>query len=97
MDTRFIEVRKNILISRLINGGSTFSATIDIDFIPDEMIVRNIMYTIGDPGAPQNISTSTYSNIVSDYIGTFSDIPSGNSVVPNLAFTLRKPIRGVYN
>lgn len=96
MDTRIIEVRKNILISRLLNGKSEFSANIDIDFIPDEVIIKNIGFILPDPGDPDNAITSIYSDLVSDYIGSFSDVSSGNFITPHLVFTLRKPVRGIY-
>lgn len=97
MDPRIIEVRKNILIARELDDSSTFTATINIDFIPDEVIIKNIIFTLEDPDAAQNWNTSIYTDLVSDYIGSFSDAPSGNSVTPNLVFTLRRPINRLYN
>ena len=62
------------MISRLLNGNSEFSANIDIDFIPDEVIIKSIGFILPDPEDSDNVMTSIYSDLVSDYIGSFSDV-----------------------
>ncbi len=96
MDPRIIEVRKNILISKELDDEYTFTETINIDFIPDEVITKSILFTLNDPDAPEDINTTIYTDLVSDYIGSFSDRPSGNSVTPNLVFPLRRPVNRLY-
>lgn len=91
MDTRFIEVRKNIIISTTFNNVSSFTATINtVDFIPDEVVIKGINYSpvINEVGI-----TQLYCDMVSDVIGTFFQ---NFYIKPDLTFTLRKPIKGLY-
>lgn len=99
MDTRIVERRKNITIARSLDDESRFTANIRIDFIPDELIVKNIIFTqkkLDDPDDIDSVSTSIYTDLVADYIGTFSDVPSGNCVTPNLIFLLKKAINQLF-
>lgn len=90
MDTRIIEVRKNVIISRSVTS-STFSALINIDFIPDEVNIKLIRFL--NTGGAVNRLTGIYSDLISDFIGS-----CGNSSVSweNSSFTLNKPINGIY-
>ena len=92
MDTRFIEVRKNIVVSFPFNDESSFSQDINIDFIPDEVIVKLVQYDTADD---QVTVSGIYSDLVSDFLASF--IWKSSIIPTNLTFTLRKPIRGKYN
>jgi hypothetical protein len=93
MDTRIIEVRKNVTLRFSINDISTIAYSIEeVTFIPDEVIVKQIGF-YGNVGDLDAIST-IYTDMVNDIIGIFThDIIS----TPGITFTLRKPIQGVYN
>jgi hypothetical protein len=91
MDTRFLEVRKNIVIQNTFNNSSRFTQTINtVNFIPDEVIVKYINYSTADGEA---FGTSIYTDMVSDVIGS---ICAPTFVSANLTYTLRKPISGQY-
>ena len=98
MDTRIIEVRKNISIPfDLITGKGGYTYNIqNIDFIPDEVVIKNIVFTLANPLAPDNSTTSIYTDLVSDFIGSFSDVPPGNFTMPNLTFTLKRPVNRLF-
>ena len=80
MDTRIVERRKNITIARSL----------------DNVIVKNIIFTLNDPEDIDSVNTSIYTDLVADYIGTFSDVSSGNCVTPNLIFLLKKAINQLF-
>ena len=75
MDTRFIEVNKNI-VSSALGGSSSLTSNINVEFIPDVMIVRGILFSNGasgsSPGAyiisanlpPQNCILGSFSENV---------------------------------
>ncbi len=44
--SRIVEVRKNILITRELDDDDTFVETINIGFIPDEVIIKSIIFRI---------------------------------------------------
>ena len=44
------------------NQNFFFSANIDIGFIPDGVIIKNIGFILPDPGDPDNAITSIYSD-----------------------------------
>ena len=50
MDTRFIEVNKNITMTNQFNNSSSFTTAINVEFIPDVVIVRGILFSNGDSG-----------------------------------------------
>ena len=94
-----VEVRKNVFIFADLsvdpvnnpNGGKDFSRTINIPFIPDEVIARNIAYT--NDGTESGVSY-VWTNLVDDnYLGSVMD---GASISPQQIFTLNKPISGNY-
>jgi hypothetical protein len=91
MDTQIVEVRKNVIVSTTFNTVSTFTATINnVEFIPDEVIIRGINYS---PAINEVGITQLYTDMVSDVIGTFFQ---NFYIKPDLTFTLRKPIAGLY-
>ena len=96
MDTRIVEVRKNITISRYINNENSFSANIKIDFIPDVVIVKHIIFIFLNPNDTNTYLTSIYTDLVSDYIGTFTGSSAGNSSLSSITYTLNKPINSLY-
>ena len=90
MDTRFIEVRKNITVRLIPVATSSLTYEIHIDFIPDEVIIKYVIYnTIQDEAGV----TLIYTDLVSDVIGSFM---ANMVMTPNITFTLRKPINGIY-
>lgn len=91
MDTKVVEVNKNIIISTAFNAVSSFNATIsNVNFIPDVVIIRGISY---NPVANEVGITKIYSNLVSDYIGSFFQ---NFFIKPDLTFILKKPVLGTY-
>jgi len=92
MDTRIIEVRKNIIIRRVLTAETGFNWSINtVNFIPDEVNVKTVTYVAA---VPEVDVSGIYTDMVSDIIGSFFD---GVYAVPNLTYTLRKPISGQYN
>lgn len=95
MDTRFIEVRKNITIPTILNLNGTFSFFINtVDFIPDEMHVKCITYSSNNINVEDGLATQIYTDLVSDVIGSFYIYCLGK---PDTIFTLKKPVKGLYN
>jgi len=94
MDTRFIEVRKNITIPlNILAGTGSYTCTINtVNFIPDEVIVKYINYT-SSRDIELGVTTFIYSDLVSDILGSFF---INNTTKPETAFTLRRPIFGFY-
>lgn len=86
--------RKNITIIQDQTGGSQpeFKRTINIEFVPDELIVRCIAY--------QNDSSEVnvgyiYSDLVRDNIlGSVIDGKTFNN--SNQVFTIGEPVHGIY-
>jgi hypothetical protein len=91
MDTKVVDVRKNINVHTTFNAVSSFTFTIDrVDFIPDEVIVRGINYS---PAVNEVGITLLYTNLVNDHIGSFFQ---NFYIKPNLHFPLKKPVKGTY-
>jgi len=83
--------RKNINIFQSINGIAEFSQLIDLDFVPDEMIIRTISYLNDGIEGPLS---AVFCSLVNDFIGSFVDSkPYANNIV----YTIGKPVRGQYN
>lgn len=98
MDTRIIEIRKNILIKQQIAnvGETSFNSSITtVNFIPDEVIVKMISFNSADPQAnPYNSVVNISTNLIDDqWLGSITDVGSS---FPGLTFTLKKPIFGQY-
>src|SRR5689334_21914807 len=97
MDTRFIEVRKNISIPlQIVNNVGSYTYTINnVDFIPDEVTLKYINYSTS-VGAELGSVTLIHTDLIPDtsVIGSFF----GNvASQPNTTFTLRNPVKGLYN
>lgn len=91
MDTRIIEVRKNVNIFQRINLVSSFSSTIsNVNFTPDEVIIKGIAYL---PDANEPVITVLYSEFLSEIIGPFFD---NFYIKPDLHFILRKPVNTLW-
>lgn len=91
MDTKIVEISKNINISRALNNESKFTYNINnIPFIPNAMKVKQIVYI---PTAPDPDAFVVYTDMVSDIIGT-----AFQNVVTSLDnfFLLNNSIRGNY-
>ena len=87
MDTRIVEVRKNVNIFARINTVSSFTAQItNVSFIPDEVIIKGIFY---NPDADEELMTTIYVDFLSEVIGSMYQLIYFK---PNLHFTLKKPV-----
>ena len=87
-----VEVRKVVLINNAGINVPVFTQNINIDFIPDEMIVREVGYAFA--GAT-NLIEYVWSNIVDDnIIALIGD--SKTAHCPNTTFTVKKEIKGSY-
>ena len=85
-----VELTKIISVSSVAD--EVFRQTIDIDFIPDEMIVRSISYyNDGTEGTVGYIWTDL---VDGNILGTYLD--SITIHCPGTRFIIKKPIRGVY-
>lgn len=107
MQTNIIEVRKNILIRNEFIVSATFYVTIpDVNFIPDEMIVRMITFnssealptgstaTVGLSALPNNRVGVIQTDLVDDkYIATVTDV---TNACPGTSFRIKKPVGGQY-
>lgn len=93
MDTTIIENTQ--VVNVFVNLGATagiFNQTIDINFIPDMMILKTVQY---DAAVPENGVTTIYTNIVNNQICSFVDGVTSN---PETRFLIyNKPVRGTYN
>ncbi len=91
---RIVEVRKNILIRHKFNAdlaNAQWNESINIEFIPDEVIVRAISYSSQNDEAGVSL---IWTDLVNDsYLGTYIDDAISN---PNQVFTIGRPVRGVY-
>ena len=96
MDTRIIEVRKNIAIPLVLTPGTgRYTYTINtVDFIPDEMVVKEIVYS-SNKDTEIGVVSLIYTDIISDVTGSFYIY--ARSTPANLIYTIRKPIRGEYS
>jgi hypothetical protein len=71
MDTRIIEVRKNIIIKKVLAAETGFSSTINtVNFIPDEVNIKMITYVATVVEADVS---GIYTDMVQDIIGSFFD------------------------
>ena len=87
-----VEVRKVVLINNRGVNIKAFTQNINIDFIPDEMIVREVGYALS--GNQSNIFY-VWSDIVDDnIIALIGDSKTAHS--PNTTFTVKKGIKGSY-
>lgn len=109
MQIDIIEDRKNILIRyENIDTPTSFTKTINnVDFIPDEMIVKNISFAaplslltgtsadhdFGLGADPYNRIVCIWTNLVNDYIATFTD--NGNCK-SNAHYQIKKLVKGTY-
>jgi len=107
MDTKVIEVNKNIIITQRITDPNVVSFHTNINnvnFIPDVVIVKMITFNsaealpTGGAGAltatPYNQVFNIYTNLVDDgFIGSFTDVGSN---YPNISLLIKKPIKGQY-
>lgn len=91
-----IEVRSNVTISNYVGGVfSSFNSQINISFIPDEMILKSIMWL--HDGSHLEIN-ELRSNLISDNSGILTFFSESNILTNlNIVYTLKKPINGTYN
>jgi len=88
-----IAERQNVLIYRTLANPNEWNEQINIDFIPDDVIVRSIMYL--GPAVPEPGVSFVRTNLVKDnIIGSFDDSSVHN---PQQYFTVNKPIKGAFN
>ena len=95
MDTRIVEARKNITIMFLINLNGNFTYNINtVEFIPDEVNVKCINYASNNINVEDGLLSLIYTDLVSDYIGSFYIYSNPNQ---HHSFTLKRPVKGKYN
>jgi len=100
MSSQLETIKKNIfVIAELDNAGgaSSFENRINLNFLPDEMIVKYIHYQTndGDVDPVQDMINYVYSNITNEIIGSFAANTRPNQC--NLTYQLmRKPINGLF-
>ena len=72
--------RKTLLISRNLASGTDWTENIYLDFIPDTLVTRTIIYAsdLSETGA-----FSIWTNIINGYIGSFFDSLSPTPTIAN--------------
>ncbi len=97
MNTNIIERRQNFAFYFLMEGLSSYPVdNVQINFIPDEMILRSVVYFSNeDEGALD--PTLIYCDFVENSSQSICSIYDAVSYCPNSYFTLKKPIQGVIN
>ena len=98
---RIVENRKHIEVPFSFNNPATasfrFTQSINIDFIPDEMVIRQICSRAITATDTQTYSLS--SDLVNGYLCTFFTFSNSTGTIPsgNIKFIINKPVRGIYN
>lgn len=88
-----IEEHKNVLIS-YSGTEDTFAVSINIDFVPDEVILKGITSYLDNTGS--GVVSVIKTDLVNEkFLGFFNDANTVSSV-NDAVFTLKKPIRGTY-
>jgi hypothetical protein len=68
-----------------------FTLPININFIPDVVIVKSLMY---EAAAAENVMTVLWSDLINDILGSFTDARLFNTETMFILY--KKPIRGTY-
>lgn len=87
-----VEVRKNVMIS-FGGGADTFTCPINIDFIPDELIVRGI--TRWNGGSAQWLTVIATDLVQDRYLGFYNEAATDSSAI-GATFTIGKQVKGTY-
>lgn len=85
------ELIKNAVLTFDINGASSFTREIYVDFIPELMKVKYIAYN--NAGGAEDILATIYTDIVNDNIGVVLD---PHIYHLDTKWMINKPIRGLY-
>jgi hypothetical protein len=86
-----VETRQNVMIRRDLNDGGQWYERININFIPDEMIVRTVAYhNDGSGGGMSYIWTNL---VPENFIGCFSD---GGVNSSGQVFNVNRDVRGQF-
>lgn len=88
-----VAASQHVIIRKALGITGRFSENINIDFIPDEMIVRYLMYDAGETELNNSLST-VHLDLVNNIIGSFSD--RFGSVHNNRFLIHKKSVKGVY-
>lgn len=98
METNSVEVRKTITISGTFDSGvtQTFNSYINVEFIPDELIVRN-GFIVTEDGGPMFLVLSSicpgFSIPMQDSkLGSFTTNPISSPIY----YKVTNPINGIY-
>jgi hypothetical protein len=108
MSSQLETIKKNIFIVANLRvpdpddplafiGSSSFEKRIDLNFLPDEMIVKYIHYQTydGTLDGVQDMIAYIYSNITNEIMGSFAANTRPNGI--NLFYQLmRKPLNGLF-
>ena len=95
-----MENRKHIEVPFTFNNPATasfrFTKSIDIDFIPDEVIIRQICHRAI---VTETQTYSLSSDLVNGYMCTLFTFSNLTGTVPGteIIFIIDKPVRGIYN
>lgn len=83
-----IDIRQNIMVAIdfSVLPTSTFSFPVNVEFVPDEMVVRQI--TFGGDNTRTGIFF-VYTNMIGNYIGSFYD---SSTCAPMITYQLGKPV-----
>jgi hypothetical protein len=78
----------------ILAGNSSFSQSLNINFIPDSMVVKQISYC--GPSTDQSGVFMIYCSLINDFIGSFTFISTsatiaGFSLTPHHKFTFISP------
>ena len=92
MNTSIIEKREVYNLFQDLNGVSSFSKKIFLNFIPDELVVRYVNY-FSAAGGEGNV-TMLASDLVGGNLCSFSDI---SFISCDTHYPINKPIYSVYN
>lgn len=84
--------RKNVFVKILfVNGTSDYNYDINIDFEPDEMIVKSVNY-IND--GTEALVDYVYSSLITDIICSIVD--TKDTYNPFTSWSIKKPVKGIY-
>jgi hypothetical protein len=95
MNTQIIEVNQNVTISTVLNNVSSWISPINVNFIPDVVIVRSILFSGGIDGtAPGAYIVS--SNLCTQNNGILGSFTENFVTISQISYILKNPINGTH-
>jgi hypothetical protein len=100
MDLTKVESLSNVIVTHTFAlDGNTFTQTLNVPFIPDFMIIKNVSYIPADDDTP--IIYFLYSDMSPDCLASVVVCATGEGIInqpfinnPNSLIQLKKPISG---